>query len=711
MKLKPLRNAYNGSKGYFKRKECEDMGVQNPYNNYIKNQTKKPIDNFKEKVKNSLGGVATNSAVVNTPTQRTNATPVVTPPKPNNNTPKPVQTPVTPPTQPVNTPPVQTQPNVTQGTNTPIEGSEEGLMSISDMQKQFSNLNSIQPHQVAPANQELPNLPQMRGIAPNARAVNSLAQEPAVQQRATTEGKTPQQLAQELLQQQQDQLKKDWELKQKEYQMQTGQLNQQYEQSVKDAEKLYNQAIENIHDARYQQMEDLAVSGTSRGIQYSPQQLGLENVANINHGKNILKATEERNNLLNQLKTQINQSLTQINLGQQNAINEYNKAQANLFASYQKQMMDWTWDEKKTEEERKWQEHMANNDREWQKYMAEMQNKWEAEQQANQNKWQSGENALDREARNGRSGGGGSNKWASSGGYSYTPWTPWETYSGKKWSAWDYDYANPLANAVDFNDKITQQAYYNDFTNLSTDNFNAVDVGGMNDLDLKAKAYKEMTDPMYNYAIQSATAPQWLKDSLKDKRETALKHLYNKSYGRSTNTPWQEGNVVVQPITPVRDSYKKRIMERQNRDKYDYYKNNDMDLSPRMKLMRDTEQLHENIMKNKPSNIEPAKKSKPTYSKNGTKAEKVRDKRIEEYRKSTKKKNENFEKTKKTIKKSISNSKKNAKKSVENSKKNAKKSIKKSQNNTSKAVKKHKSNFKKSIGNALRNLKKNLFGR
>jgi len=48
------------------------------------------------------------------------------------------------------------------------------------------------------------------------------------------------------------------------------------------------------------------------------------------------------------------------------------------------------------------------------------------------------------------------------------------------------------------NTEITQQTIDNDFKKLSTDAYNAVDTGGINDLMERASLYDEFTSPMYN---------------------------------------------------------------------------------------------------------------------------------------------------------------------------------------------------------------------
>ena len=113
--------------------------------------------------------------------------------------------------------------------------------------------------------------------------------------------------------------------------------------SGKDLEK-YNETVDKLNLNRYEQMQDLSVSGTKRGIQYSPQQLGLENVANINHNKNLAEASKQRNEMLTQLNTKLMELQAQLTLGSQNAVNEYNKALGQLSADYNSKLMDWSYD-------------------------------------------------------------------------------------------------------------------------------------------------------------------------------------------------------------------------------------------------------------------------------------------------------------------------------------------------------------------------------
>ena len=198
------------------------MATQNAYNNYIKRktQTTQPINNFKEKVKNSLGGVATNNTYSTKPTTNP-TTPNISHSKPigaysNTNTSQTTTNAPTTPTTPQNTIPttpqtIQQPITTTQPTQptTDVNTQATGLMSLSDINNSF-------------------NTPQ----------------NPITNQQTYSTNKTVQQQAQELLDEQKAQLQKDWELKQKEIALQKEQAQNSFNQSVTDANNAYNESIE-----------------------------------------------------------------------------------------------------------------------------------------------------------------------------------------------------------------------------------------------------------------------------------------------------------------------------------------------------------------------------------------------------------------------------------------------------------------------------------
>lgn len=574
--------------------------MQNQYNNYLKRQKQQPINNFKEKVRNSLSGKTVNNTTMPntaqakiqnkvkamTPTtgMSTNtigtgsvsgvSTPVQTPNNINSRaiTPNVSQTPLNASETPsvIDTPVVENQ---IEPTN--IEGGA-GLMSLSDVN------NAIQ----APKTRAATN--------PNARSTNNNYKDLLEQNRLD----------------QIEQANKNWQIQEEAFKQQMGVLNGQYEQSKADAENAYNDSVNKLNENRYNQMEDLNVSGTNRGIQYSPQQLGLENVANINHNKNLAETSKQRNELLNKLQIEMNNSLAQLNMTMVNARNEYNKNILDINTNYSNTLMNWNredaltqdsrdWEQKLLEEKRKWEEAQAQKDKEFQQMMQNMQNQFDKDQQNSQNNWQSNENALDRNhdkemAKKSRSGGGGYSGYSSRGysGYSrsYNPYSR-GYYNGYQ----SYDGGMPDVNSSYLDDEIAQQAVDNNFKRLSTDAYNAVDSGGMYDLMERASFYDDFTSPMYNayYGLNKT-----VDERLDNTRETALKHMFNKSYARSTNGTYKIGDTVYENKAPLRKDYIEKTKANKERTKskfLDKYSKNEK-AKKETRLKASAESLHEKVM-------------------------------------------------------------------------------------------------------------------
>ena len=587
--------------------------MQNQYNNYLKRQKQQPINNFKEKVRNSLNGKTVNNTTMPnttqakiqnkvkamTPTNGTStigsgsASGVVTPVQTPNNinsraiTPNVSQTPLNASEgTPVITTPVET--NQTQPINAEGVGGA-GLMSLSDVNSALAS-------------------PKARSAQnPNARATTNY--------KDLLEQNRNEQLAQ---------ADKNWQIQEDAFKQQMEVLNGQYNQSKNDAENAYKESVDKLNENRYNQMEDLNVSGTNRGIQYSPQQLGLENVANINHNKNLAETSKQRNELLNKLQIEMNNSLAQLNMSMVNARNEYNKNILDINTNYANTLVGWgredevtqsnrDWEQKLLEEKRKWEEAQAQKDKEFQQMMQEMQNKFDKDQQNSQNNWQSNENALDRNhdkemAKKSRSGGGYSGY--SRGGYSgysrsYNP------YSRGYYNGWD-SYDGGEINADTLNDEITQQAVDNKFKQLSTDVYNAVDTGGVYDLMERASIYNDSVAPMYDtyYGLNKT-----VDERLNNTRETALKHLVNKSVARSTNGAYNIGDTVYQHKSPLRKDYIDKVKKTQERTKNEVYQK--FSKNPKTKFdsknRANAESIHEKIMSNKNSKTS-SKKSNSSKS-------------------------------------------------------------------------------------------------
>ena len=487
---------------------------------------------------------------------------------------------------------------------------------------------------------------------------------------------------------------KDWAIQEDAFNKQIENLQSQYKQSVTDANNAYKESVDTLNQQRYNQMEELNVSGTNRGIQYSPQQLGLENVANINHNKNLAETSKTRNELLNKLQIELQNSLTQLNTTIANSRNEYNKNKLDINSNYYNTLVAWgredeqtqnnrDWEQKLLEEKRKWEEEQAQKDKEFQQMMQELQNKFDKEQQNSQNNWQSGENALDREhdkamAKKGRSGGGYSGY--SSRGYSgysrsYNP------YSSGYYNGYDsYD-----GGSVDLNDDIEARAYQSVFNDVSDDSYSAyTSLKSPYNASSRAIGYASEVDDMIEYAKNNGASSDTLRN-LYNTRDKAMKQLFEDHSGYKNYS----GDAI-----------------KRGDDKVKFYKKNVTNSLDRT-IANQAERVMNGMRKTKTED-----KKKTTTKKTNKTVEKVK-KSVSNSAKNLKK-NTNTKKASKKTQKAIANSKKNVNKSLNNAKKNVKKSTKNAKKNVKKSVAKSKKNVKKSKNNALKNLKKNigkLFGK
>lgn len=639
--------------------------MQNQYNNYLKRQKQQPINNFKEKVRNSLSGKTVNNTTMpstaNTPkvVGSTNkvgtgivsgiSTPVQTPNNTNSRaiTPNASQTPLNAPeSTSVTTTPV----NSNQPVNNNVEGIAEGgagLMSLSDVNSALAlTPETTSGYNVNPKGRSSVYNPlDQNAIVPGTGGMTQAEYEAEAKRKLEAgialdnpelynkylSQSTPYKLADQILQSQKEQADKGWQLQEQMFQQQQEALNKQYEQSKLEAENAYKQSVDTLNEQRYNQMEDLNVSGTNRGIQYSPQQLGLENVANINHNKNLAETSNKRNELLNKLQIEMNNSLAQLNMGHLQNYNDYQNKLNGYQTDYFEKLMNWNrednktqderdWEQKLLEEKRKWEEAQAQKDKDFQQMMQEMQNKFDKDQQDSQNNWQSGENVLDRNhdkemASKSRSGGGYSGY--SSRGYSgysrsYNPYSR-GYYNGYQ----NYDGGMPELSSAYLDDEIAQQAVDNNFKRLSTDAYNAVDSGGVDDLMERASYYDEFTSPMYDayYGLNKT-----VDERLDNTRETALKHMFNKSYARSTNTAYNIGDTVYQSKAPLRQDYIDKVKSNKERTKSKYLdkysKNEKAKQESRFKAK--TESIHEKVMSKNTSSTK-SKNNKSTKNTNSSK--------------------------------------------------------------------------------------------
>ena len=575
------------------------MAMQNNYNNYIKRQKQNSTGMFKEKVKNSLGGVAVgNNTTKKTPAMMgqtaQNTLGVSNAPKPtvpkiqsqgyktvakpysmsehitnptnaqnvlqsNIQAPKPISQPTPQPTTPqapVQTPainPVNTP--VDAPVETPVEGGEGvGMMSLADINNAIS---------VDTSNQE---------TTPQEQAeIEALANTPEVQMMAyaskkkgtkkKAKKKTPQEIAKEILEQQKAQAQKDWKLKQEQLKKQEEDARKSHELSKKQANEAYKKTEEDLQLNRYKQQQEMNASAVSRGIQYSPQQLGLETVADINLNNNITEASTKRNELLNNLEIELNKVMGNIVLGNQEAVNNYNSVIGNLNAEYLDKVANWTYNDAQTEAERKWQAEQTKKDQQFQKEM----------QEASQ-KWQSKENALDRKERTstGRSTysyGGGGGSWR---GRLFTPYYNYygHGYGGRGGSNYSTRYYNE--NGLDLTNDSDAEAYVATAKEAMTDYYNAVNVGGSYDQDDRASAY---TSTFKDLIKQTKGLPNSKKvvDELNKTYDVGVKHLRNNTYARDTNTPIKIGDTLYKSSTPVRESYIAKKTLNKRLDDAEYY--------------------------------------------------------------------------------------------------------------------------------------------
>lgn len=662
--------------------------MQNQYNNYLKRQKQQPINNFKEKVRNSLNGKTVNNTTMPNTTQATiqNKVKAMTP-KTGTSTntigsgsasgvSTPAQTPNNINSRAITPNASQTPLNALEGTpviTTPVEANQvqpinaegvggAGLMSLSDVNSALAvtpettsgyNVNSNARSVDAGANQRslVYNPLDPNAIVPGTGGMTQAEYEAEAKRKLDagialdnpelynkyTNQSTPYKLAEQILQSQKEQANKGWQLQEQMFQQQQEALKKQHEQSKLEAENAYKQSVDTLNEQKYNQMEELNVSGTNRGIQYSPQQLGLENVANINHNKNLVETSNKRNELLNKLQIEMNNSLAQLNMGHLQNYNDYQNKLNGYQTDYFEKLMNWNrednktqdnrdWEQKLLEEKRAWEEAQAQKDKEFQQMMQELQNKFDKEQQDSQNNWQSGENKLDRDhdkemADNSRSGGGGYSRRGYSGySRSYNP------YSRGYYNGWN-SYDGGEVNSETLNDEITQQAVDNKFKQLSTDVYNAVDTGGVYDLMERASIYNDSVSPMYNsyYGLNKT-----VDDRLNNTRETALKHLINKSVARSTNGAYNIGDTVYQHKSPLRKDYIDKVKKTQEGTKAKVMNRFSNDNFAKMKQNHkaNVESIHNDIMKG----------SKNKNSKNKTSKQKEKNTKKQEKAKAQQKK-------------------------------------------------------------------------
>ena len=691
------------------------MSVQNSYNNYIKRSKQNSTDQFKQKVANSLGGVAVGNNITKKPTYmmgKTSTLGVTQTPKSNNitqpisggykrpsktysmsehintktNSQNALQSNVAPQNNTSRTVPQQ----IPQQTQTPLQAqmSEQTLQQPvepivnesvpqGDGQTVAGLVSSDEIKQAfTPTNQEISDS--------DILAINELANSPQVQSRAYASGKSPQQMAQELIEMQKEQLQKDWEMKKQELELQKNQAQQSHQQSVQQAEKAYGETVDKLNENRYQQMQDLAVSGQSRGIQYSPQQLGLENVANINHNKNLAEASNQRNELLNNLSIELGKVMGTINLGLQNATNSYNSAITDLMSNYNKTLMDWAWNEQQTESDRNWQQQQTEADRKWQEEQTLKDQQFQKEMQELSQKWQAEQNALDRAQ--GRSGGGYSGYSGRSRGYSSRR----SGYRGYSNRSYGYDnFSGGYGNDLDLSTDEGLEAYVGTGKEFLTDAYNGSNVGEYNELENRARYYRDNYNDLMN-TTNSLKNNEVAKKQFEDAYDVAINNMFKTSHARATNSQYRIGDTIYPASkTPLKDEVVKRnkINKNYNEQKF---KSEFARTEKERKQAKANSMFMERAGANRTlKDVEDfAKKNKSTSTKTSSK---TKSKTIDPKEQARQKAQQ---KAKKTVKKVVNKAKQNKKKvdPKEKARQEAQKNFKK---NVTKVVNKVKKIFKK----------------
>lgn len=554
------------------------MAVQNMYNNYLKRQNKNSTNQFRQKVANSLNGKTVNNnttqnktpslmgntlgngvqnkpkarsvtqPTIQSPVMASNVSPITTnaittlqpqslaqsniTPSESNLTPEQIQqqqiqtqnnlqaSNTTP--QGTNLSPEQTQPQQTQVND---ESTGLGMMSLSDIDQAINGEEQSLPENTNTYTQS------------DMQEIDKLANTPQVARIAKAKKKTAQEIAQDIFNAQKKQAQEEWEQQKKALELQKNQLNESYEISKTDAENIYKETEKTLQENRYDQQEDLAVSGQKRGIQYSPQQLALENVANINLNKNLADASNKRNELLNQLAIQLGQSLANVNMGLQNATVEYNKNVTDYMTNYQQQMGEWAYNDEQTQADRDFQKEMANT----------------------QNKWQAEQNALDRKQYS---------KSRSSGSYSYgssyTPYSNSGSYS--KSSARSY---TPYGNDLDLSTNEGTEAYLGTVKQYSTDLYNALKSDPLYNVNERGQIYIDEMDKYIDYAKKNGASSEVINE-LQKTRQVATKHLFRDSYAKKTNSTIKKGDTYYKSTTPVKKEYVNKVKKNRISDASKY---------------------------------------------------------------------------------------------------------------------------------------------
>ncbi|HSQ90161.1 hypothetical protein [Romboutsia sp.] len=467
----------------------------------------------------------------------------------------------------------------------------------------------------------------------------------------------------EIQKQRVEQLTKEYEAMLKQIEGGYDNTKKEYELDKTGVNNNFNTSKEDLGDALYNQHEQLNVSGANRGINYSPQALGLEQVNNIGYNKNLTKLMEQKNQLLSEIDMKI------ANLGTER-LNTLSKLQTEL------------------------QGNLSGVDQDYMDRMMEL-------------------------IMMGNDSGGSSS--GSSGSGSGSGYGGWSNYYTPNWVDYSKGY-NTVSDASAYDNSVLN-AGIDEYKQASTDAYNNISrtdtTPTLNNYFDMSSLYKDTMD-LYDGAFDGA--PKEYIDEVNKTKQIADNHLFNRARANSTNTPYKAGDTYITPALPWNDktidknkAYGEVISQARKENGLGDF---------RAKIASNAFDIHDRLMKGKTtSQLKSSYKPKTTAideertsSNRGGKANEKTQKAISNSTKNTKKAVSNSKKnTTTSSKKSTSNSKKsvkksvsNTKKSVSNSKKNTKKSTSNSKKNTKKSVVNSKKNTKKSTNNSWNNLKKNV---
>lgn len=503
-----------------------NMGATNLYNEYMKKKSVLPTSNVNSVASTNTNNLNLKSQIVNnnSKTSKTTATPGQVNPNsisgvntPNNANPN-MGNAITPPVSPPKAP--------------PIPGNVNTLGNNPDMLK-----NAPTPFSAG-------------AMGSNARGVITDKYKPTL-----------------------DEMKnQNIEQAKKEYDSAYEQLRNEYENSKKEFEfgknevnKGFTTSKENLDDNLYNQHQQLNINATNRGISYSPQALGLEQVNNVNYNKNVTKIMEQKNDLLSEIDMKIANlsgtmasSLGNLQTSHLGNLNSVNQQYMNQLMELMMKDDDRDWSKEQTTSDRNWQQTQTEQDKAWQKEWAQYQqelNKQMSEFDHNLNKKSKGGSG-------GYSGGGYRGSYSPSGGYNKNYSSGYSKSYGSDWSNGGkgssykgYDGSEEMAMAGLGELKNASNDIYNSFVKEGGINFENID-------DLSV----QYDDAMSDYMNSLKGMPQEYIDEANATARTTKQKLLDRAYSNSTNTPFKEydeGSGVMVTKTPSTPLRKEAILRNQ----------------------------------------------------------------------------------------------------------------------------------------------------